>query len=210
MPEEPIRHGKHCFAHGYVPCPLTNQLRKLEQEALLDRAYELGASSTREPVPNRQWYVLKTKPHAERQVSNVLQGRGIVVYLPMLKRLRLFEPLFPGYLFLKIDCETDEYLRSRSAPGVSYILNADGVPIPVIDDLIEEIRRRVDRENNLDPISRFKPGDRVVVKAGPFRDIEAIFDRALTPQGRCLVLLQMLGRLTRVQVNVEYLIKAGA
>ena len=153
----------------------------------------------------RQWYVLKTKPHVEKQVASVLDARRIIAFLPLLNRQRRFEPLFPGYLFLKIDCETDEYLRCRSAPGVSYILNADGVPVPVTDGLIEEIRRRVDRENTLPPVDRFAPGDRVIVKAGPFRDIEAIFDRGLSPQGRCLVLLQILGRLTRVQVSAEQL-----
>ncbi|MCL5265309.1 MAG: hypothetical protein M1343_09000 [Chloroflexi bacterium] len=156
---------------------------------------------------NRQWYVMKTKPHAERQVAQILDSRQITAFLPLLKRRRPFEPLFPGYLFLKIDCQTDEYLRTRSAPGVSYILNAEGIPIPVMEGLIEEIRRRVDLENCLGPAARLMPGDRVMVTAGPFRDIEAIFDRALTPRGRCLVLLRILGRLTRVQIDAEYLAK---
>lgn len=118
------------------------------------------------------------------------------------------EPLFPCYLFLNIDCGTDEYLRSRSAPGVSYILSSDGVPAPVPAELVEQIRQRVDRENALGPAARFAQGDRVIVSSGPFAGLEAIFDRALTPQGRCLILLQILGRLTRVQVSAEYLTKA--
>ncbi|MBI2952730.1 MAG: hypothetical protein HYY30_00315 [Chloroflexi bacterium] len=156
---------------------------------------------------NRRWYVLKTKPHAERQTANVLDARRIIVYLPLLKR-RVVEPLFPGYLFLKIDCESDEYLRSRSAPGVSYILSGDGAPLPVESRLIEEIRQRLALENTKRPAARFTPGDRVVVTSGVFRGVEAIFDRALTPRGRCLVLLEILGRLTRVQVGAEHLTKA--
>lgn len=142
-------------------------------------------------------------------MSRILEGRSIDIYLPLLKRRRV-QPLFPGYLFLRINCRSDEHLRSRSAPGVSYILSVDGVPIPVPDGLIEEIRRRVDRENRLGPAARFAPGDRVVVTSGPFRDVEAIFDRALTPQGRCLVLMAILGRLTRVELDADYLAEAGA
>jgi transcriptional antiterminator RfaH len=159
------------------------------------------------PDYNPQWYVLKTKPRAERHAASILESRQIGVYLPLLKRQRSFEPLFPGYLFLRMDCQTDDYLRSRSAPGVSYILNADGIPTPVPDDLIEAIRRRLGEENSLSPAERFKQGERVIVTSGPFRDIEAIFDRALTPHGRCQVLLQILGRITRVQVDANNLAK---
>lgn len=175
----------------------------------MDRTYIPLDDSTGHPSYHREWYVLRTKQHAERQVAHVLESRGIITFLPLLRR-RLVEPLFPCYLFLNIDCSTDEYLRSRSAPGVSYILSSDGVPAPVPAELVEEIRRRVDRENTLPPAARFAQGDRVVVTSGPFRGLEAIFDRAMTPQGRCQVLLQILGRLTRVQVGAEYLGKARA
>ena len=80
----------------------------------------------------------------------------------------------------------------------------------MVESLVEEIKRRVEVENNLGSAARFKPGDLVLVTAGPFRDIEAIFDWSLTPQGRCLVVLRILGRLTRVQIDVEYLAKVTA
>ncbi|MBI4320353.1 MAG: hypothetical protein HY675_17830 [Chloroflexi bacterium] len=175
----------------------------------MDRAYAAVADFVVGRGYNPQWYVAKTKPRAERQVASVLDGRQINVYLPLLKR-RALEPLFPGYLFLRIDCKTNEYLRSRSAPGVSYILNNEGAPIPLPEDLIDGIKHRLDKENSLGPAARFAPGDRVMVTSGPFRDVEAIFHRALTSQGRCLVLLQILGRLTRVQVGAHHLVKVRA
>jgi transcriptional antiterminator RfaH len=156
---------------------------------------------------NLFWYVAKTKPRAERQVQSVLNGRGIGTYLPWLRRRQRSEPLFPGYIFLQLDRRSDGFLRSRAAPGISYILCADREPIVVVEDLIEEIRRRVDIENQLRPAERFKPGEKVVVRSGPFRDLEAVFDRALTPQGRCMVFLQIMGRLTRVQVDADCLAK---
>ncbi|MBI2864822.1 MAG: hypothetical protein HYX94_09715 [Chloroflexi bacterium] len=165
------------------------------------------ADSGNEVKYQRQWYVLKTKPHVERQVSHILEARGLAAYLPLLNRRHIPEPLFPGYLFLKIDCNTDEYLRSRSAPGVSYFLSAAGAPIPVMDGLVDEIKRRTDKENNLGPAARFSPGDRVLVTAGPFRGVEAIFDRALSSQGRCLILLRILGHLANVQVDAEHVAK---
>lgn len=187
----------------FVMSPIVGLLRSL----ILDKAYIEVTDQDGAPIYLPQWYVLKTKPRAERHAASILESRQVHVYLPLLKRQRSFEPLFPGYLFLKIDCQTDEYLRSRSAPGVSYILNADGVPIPVPEDLVEAIRRRLGEENSLSPAERFRQGERVIVTSGPFRDIEAVFDRALTPHGRCQVFLQILGRITRVQLDAGKLAK---
>lgn len=155
-----------------------------------------------------RWYVAKTKPRVERQVASILESRGIRAYLPLLKRRQRFEALFPGYLFLNMDLRTDEYLRSRAAPGISYFLCAEREPVSVPDDLVDTIRQWVEHENAMKPAERFKPGDPVLIAAGPFRDVEAIFDRSLTPQGRCIVLLHILGKLTRVQVDAGLLVKS--
>jgi transcriptional antiterminator RfaH len=126
----------------------------------------------------------------------------------MLKSCARLEPLFPQYMFLHIDCQTNEYLESRSAPGVSHFLCADGTPVALPAGLVEEIRHRVERENGLGPVVRFAAGDPVVITAGPFRDLEAVFQHTLTPQGRCLVLLHILGQFTRVQIDASFLAKA--
>lgn len=156
---------------------------------------------------NRKWFVLRTKPRAERQVEKVLESRQIVTYLPLLRRRKTVEPLFPNYMFLWIDRYSDEYLRSRSAPGVNYILSNEGEPIPIADALVEAIRQRVEHENSLGPAARFKPGDRVVIRSGPFRDVEAIFDRQLSPSGRVAVLLQIVNRTARIQIDADLLVK---
>jgi transcriptional antiterminator RfaH len=160
-------------------------------------------SPYRESAYKPQWYVAKTKPHIERQAARVLESRQISVYLPLLRSRNRVEPLFPGYLFLRIDLHTDDYLRSQSAPGITYILGSE--PIAVPEELIQAIRERVDRENVQSPVQRFKQGDQVIIASGPFDDIQAIFDRALSPRGRCFVLLEVLGRITRVQLDADAL-----
>lgn len=154
---------------------------------------------------DRRWYVLKTKPHAESQVQSILETRQIATFLPLLKQTRRSEVLFPGYLFVRIARNSDQFVRSRSVPGVSYILNIDGSPEPINDELVEEIRRRVEKENNINPITRFSSGDRVIVRSGPFQGLDAVFERALTPRGRSLILMTLLGKTTRVQVDFRCL-----
>lgn len=66
---------------------------------------------------NRKWYVLTTKPRAEKQVSRRLTESGIEHFLPLQRRLRFWKdrkkwveiPLFNSYIFVKIE----ERLRSK-------------------------------------------------------------------------------------------------
>ena len=140
----------------------------------------------------------------------MLQQRGLETYFPMItsKRRRgaagKLEPLFPGYLFVWLDPRTPEWVMSRSAPGVAYFLGSEGIPTPLPDGLVEEIRRRVD-QNEYYRQPRFRSGDRVKIIGGPFDGLEAIFDGTLSPTGRSRVLVSIVSRLVPVQLDAEQL-----
>ena len=76
----------------------------LAPEDLLDRP--VGELSAR-----GQWWVLHTRPRAEKALARKFLGRGLAFYLPLHQRQwrtrgRLFSshlPLFPGYVFLHGD-----------------------------------------------------------------------------------------------------------
>lgn len=158
----------------------------------------------------RDWFVLKTKPQREAQVASVLAGREIEVYLPLVRRLRDRKPgpLFPGYVFTRLDVGTNDLLQVRSAPGVSYILSCDGRPSPVPEGIILAIRQGIEERGGMLRPS-FRPGDRVRIVAGPFEGLEAVFDASLSPAGRSRVLLSVLGRLTPLTLSDELLSKVG-
>jgi len=56
---------------------------------------------------------------------------------------------------------------------------------------------------------RFKPGERVRIRGGPLRDLEAVFDRALSSQDRAMVLVGLLGRWTPCVIETDCLEKVG-
>lgn len=144
--------------------------------------------------------MLKTKPRAEGTVCAVLTGRRVEVYLPLVKVPKATpssrrEALFPGYVFSRIDIHGDEWLQTRSAPGVAYILGCDGKPSPVPDAVVTTVRQRLAAcGGDLRP--RLARGDRVIITGGPLRGLEAVFDGELSGSGRSRVLLAILGRLT--------------
>jgi transcription antitermination factor NusG len=55
-------------------------------------------------------------------------------------------------------------------------------------------------------VSPFKQGEIVRVARGPFEGLNAMFDRALSPEGRVRVLLELMGRLVAADLDVEDLL----
>lgn len=166
----------------------------------------------------RRWYVVRTHPQREAQVETLLALRGVETYLPRLlgrrkdrQGQRLLEPLFPGYLFARLAVPSQEWLASRSAPGVKYFLGtrAQAEPQPVPDALVAEVRARAEERLRRGWLPDLKAGDRVVIDSGPFAGLEAAFDKLLTPKGRSRVFIQMLSRLVPVEIEVDLLRRAG-
>ncbi len=164
----------------------------------------------------KQWYVLRTHRRSEEQARRVLEAKGLPVFLPQLKARKVrraggaywaAEPFFPGYLFSHLDVDTEDWLIARSAPGVSYVLGQQvggtRVPVPVPEELVTQLASRVDQENITRWDQRFERGEHVRILAGPFRSLEAVFDRRLNASGRVLVFLSMLSRLIPVEVTLD-------
>jgi transcription antitermination factor NusG len=139
----------------------------------------------------KQWIILKTQPRRELRACGALAARGVECYVPTLppRGSRPQELMFPGYAFARVDSQADDVLRARSAPGIAYALPRDAPPTLLPDGFIAALRARAS-----DPSGSLLPGrgERVTIVAGPFRWVEALFDRRLNAAGRVRVLLQLV------------------
>jgi transcriptional antiterminator RfaH len=156
------------------------------------------------------WHLIKTKTHAEELAQNSLRQHQITAYLPRLltgkaKSAELKAvPLFPGYLFFQLAPSSRYWSYVRWAPGVSYVLSDDYGPITLPENLIQEIAFREEQKRNITLLHSkrpFEPGERLEVVSGPFTGLEAVFERPLSANNRVQVLVQILGRLTRVSLE---------
>ncbi len=156
------------------------------------------------------WYVAKTKPAKERWVESCLKKLDVEVFLPIIRspgRKAGWEPLFPTYLFCLADFQSTSWSAIRWVPGLSYFLGTGQGPVPVSDELIAHLKQRVSWWNGGGHVTKFTPGERVVVASGPFSGLEGIFQRDVPSRQRCQILLEILGQLTRVELPAE-IIKA--
>lgn len=160
-----------------------------------------------------RWYVLRTKRRLEAQVSQFLTARGMTCYCPQLARrgnggrLRI-EPLFPGYLFVRLGSDVEHWKLARWSPGVAYLVGTGRSFFPVPDEVICSLRERVERERAQANGGAFAAGDRVVIAGGPLEGLEAVFDRVLTPSGRSRVLVAFVRRYMPVEVDLDDLRQA--
>jgi transcriptional antiterminator RfaH len=110
-------------------------------------------------------------------------------------------PLFPGYLFLR--CEPEDAGRFAFLPGhrVAGWVNFSGVVPAVPDDVIAELRLRVERITRDGGLwRRFKPGETVKVVSGTVETLAQVVSEAKSPEGRVKVLLSFMGRMVEAQV----------
>jgi len=154
------------------------------------------------------WYVVQTKPRNEKRALFHLTRACIETLNPLMESYtsrngmskRVLEPLFPGYFFARFNVAS-HYPTVRWARGVRRVLGKDDGPIPVGEDIIEEIRKRIDDHGVTRRPYDLKPEDHVRIKAGPLRDLVGIFERWLPKQGRIRVLLSLLGYETGVELD---------
>ena len=137
--------------------------------------------------------------------------RGFTAFLPLLParpdgRIR---PVFPTYLFVRCDLSQVIMDNLQWIPGLQRILSFAGRPAVVPDEairLIEAATREIEAAGGL-PLHRFKPGDRVVIDAGPLAGLRGVFEGPLKPAERVHILIRFLGETNRAEVPVELLRK---
>ena len=105
--------------------PLAPAETCLFPDNLLDPAVAVADASAR-------WWVLHTRPRAEKAVARQLVGREVGFYLPLYEhrltsggRVRSsYLPLFPGYVFVRI--EEQNKLHVLKVPGAVNLVSFNG------------------------------------------------------------------------------------
>ena len=166
-------------------------------------------------VHSSRWYVVQTHPHAEAKASWHLQRQGFDTYLPRyLKKRRharrvesVTVPLFPRYLFVAIAMGSQRWLSIRSTIGVTRLVCDGERPTPVASSVFETLRRREDANGliKLDPKPRFMLGEKVCVLGGAFQDCLGLYE-GMSGNERVTILLELLGRKVRVNLDSEILV----
>lgn len=155
------------------------------------------------------WYLVQCKPRHTFRAEEHLTHQGFECFLPThpVKRKHrqttrvVTEPLFPHYLFLRLDHRSN-WSVIRSTRGVAHVVTFNGVPKPVPDTVIDALRQHCAILNGEEPEPLFKAGERVVITQGAFRELEAVV-HATKGEERVVLLLNLLNQPQYLEVPVH-------
>jgi len=129
---------------------------------------------------NYRWYPVYTRSRAEKKAHDELIRKGIVSYLPLRKTLKQWsdrkkiveEPLIKSYLFVYISSK--EYTEVLMTNGIARFIYFSGKIAAMPDQQIDHLKLLLATEEELSVFDyEIKPGEKVLIKAGPFKDMIA-------------------------------------
>ncbi|MDA3889656.1 MAG: transcriptional activator RfaH [Allgaiera sp.] len=162
------------------------------------------------------WYIAQLRPNGLQMATRGLLRQGFEMFLPKVpnnspKTRRTgpeWVPLFPGYVFVRFDPARPAWRTINSTRGVSRLVGfgPEG-PSPVPFRLVDALQARCDAEGIVRPPDNLKAGDAVRLLTGPFADFVTTVEK-ISADRRIYVLLDLMGRATRISVAVEDLCRA--
>lgn len=134
-----------------------------------------------ETVTQLNWFVFYTFPRAEKVVYRELMNLNYDVFLPMTKTMkvwknrqkkRISKVLFPNYIF--VYTSPSKLYSINCLPKVVTFLHNGGIPSTVSPKEIEDIKKllSLDQEIELEP--QFFEGEKVRINGGPLIGYEGI------------------------------------
>lgn len=157
-------------------------------------------------MPQLPWFALHVRSQRECSVADHLSGKGFDLFLPLYKsskrwsdRVKEVEaPLFPGYLFCRLD--PNDRLPVLKTPWVLQIVGLNHTPIPIDDDEINAVRTLVTSGVPTQPWPFVRIGDRVRIESGPLRGVVGILCQ-FKDNHRLVVSITLLQRSVAVEVD---------
>jgi transcriptional antiterminator RfaH len=153
------------------------------------------------------WFLVQTKPNAEPMARRNLERQRFTTFQPLERRTRVRAgkfvvssgPVFPGYLFASYPEAAAPWSVVNSTYGVARLVSFAGRPAEVPDAVIDDLRAACDGEGVLAFDQDLAEGAEVEIMSGSFSGLIGKILR-LTPNDRALVLLNFIGRQTRVSL----------
>lgn len=162
------------------------------------------------PDASPSWFALIVKPQHERAAAQQLAVHSLEGYAPFYRtkrrwsdRVKTIElPLFPQYVFCRFSIQ--DRLKVIGLPSVSTIVAFGGVPIPISQHEIDNLKRLTTEDFPLMPWPFLRIGQRVRVREGALAGLEGILVREKAAY-RVVVSIEMLHRGVAVELERDVL-----
>jgi transcription antitermination factor NusG len=162
-------------------------------------------------MDGKQWFGIEVHSRRESRVTGEFAIRGLDFFLPTRRikrrwsdRIKMLDvPLFPGYVFCRFDVA--DRLRVLNCPGVSRIVGAGSVPVPIEVGEVDAIKALVASKVALTPWPYLRTGQRVRLDRGPLAGLEGLVIRAPEGSLRVVVSVTLLQRSVAAEIERDWI-----
>lgn len=165
----------------------------------------------------RRWYAIHVYSGYEENVAENLRQRVdsmdmsdriFQIIVPTEKRIKIRngrrrvirEKIFPGYVLVEMDVTDDSWYLVRNTPSVTGFIGSGTTPIPLAEEEIKSIQKRMGVEEPKYKID-IDPGTPVRIIDGPFKGFEGKVSEVDEERGRVKVLITVFGRETPAELD---------
>ncbi|HHX44591.1 MAG TPA: transcription termination/antitermination protein NusG [Chloroflexi bacterium] len=176
-----------------------------------DEAAAAAAASGAEwfVVHSYSGYENKVKKNLEQRIETMgMQDKIFRVVVPTEEEVEIRDGqrrtsrrrVFPGYILVQMVMDDESWYVVRNTPGVTGFVGSGTRPIPLSEEEVDKILRRMEAEQPRIKVS-FRVGETVRITEGPFADFMAVVDELYPDRGKVRVLVSFFGRETPVEMD---------
>ncbi|RLC72327.1 MAG: transcription termination/antitermination protein NusG [Chloroflexi bacterium] len=165
----------------------------------------------------KKWYVIhtyagyeeRTKANLEHRIESMDMGHKIFqVIVPTEEEVEIKggqkrtvpKRMLPGYILVQMKLDDESWYVVRNTPGVTGFVSSGGVPIPLSEEEVQAILKRMESKTPRVRIG-FSKGENVRIIEGPFTDFIGTVDEIDLEKGRVRLMVSFFGRETPIELD---------
>jgi transcriptional antiterminator NusG len=154
------------------------------------------------------WYGVQTRSRHEKRVAAMLQDKTIQAYLPLCtsrnqwsdRRKDVNTPLFPGYVFVRIDEDAQSRVQVLQTNGVVNFLGVRGVGVAIPNEEIETVQAILRKSIPVERHPFLQIGQRVRISGGSLEGLEGVLSAMPGPR-RLVISIELIQRSVSIEVT---------
>jgi transcriptional antiterminator RfaH len=164
------------------------------------------------------WYVVYTKSRDELRALRNLNAWSVETFFPMIKEYQgkrygnklahIGKPLFPRYIFARFNAH-EMLHKVKFTRGVQNLVQFGGGPVSVDQEILNLILSRMSEDGFIKMADELKPGDKVTISDGPFKNFPGIFERRVNESNRVRILLMAVNYQSHITIEQELVRKVS-
>ncbi len=165
-----------------------------------------------------KWYAIQTYSGSEQSVKKAIENlieqnnashrlKSIVVptedvfEMKDKKKKMMQRSIYPGYVFVHIDLDTELWHMIQSLPRVGRFIGESKKPTPLNDADIQNILDKVENRPAPRPKVSFVMGESVLITEGPFANFTGVVESYDMETKKLKLNVSIFGRNTRIEIN---------